>query len=63
MTKTEAAALRHAAEWLRYACSPQAALDARADKVRRAASDRAARHLPACSLTKCCPACPRLRCE
>jgi len=63
MTRNEAAALRHAAEWLRYSRSPQATRDARADKARRAANDRAVGHLPACGLTKCCAACPRLRCE
>lgn len=59
MNEMERVALKGAAEWLRYARSPQAARDLARDKVRRAAADRKAGHSPLCSLTKCHPDCPR----
>ena len=54
----ERAALDHARQWLAYQRSPQARRDAEIDRKRRAAADRAAGHLPACSLTKCAAGCP-----
>jgi len=62
MNRLEAAALRHAAEWLRYSRSPQARLDAAADAARRAQADKAAGHSPRCGLLRCHPDCPSLRC-
>jgi hypothetical protein len=59
MTKLEQAALGHASEWLRYQASPQARRDAEIDRKRRAASDKAAGHIPACSLTRCAAGCPK----
>jgi hypothetical protein len=63
MRRLEAAALRHAAAQLRYQRSAQAKRDREADATRRAQADRAAGHLPACGLLRCCPSCPTLRCE
>lgn len=63
MTRTEKAALAHAAEWLRYSRSPQATRDAAADLVSRAKADRKAGHSTMCGLDKCHPSCPSLRCH
>lgn len=63
MTRSEKAALNHAAEWLRYSRSPQAKRDAAADTRRRAQADRKAGHTPACGLMKCAHSCPTLRCH
>jgi hypothetical protein len=57
MKASERAALQHAAEELAYRRSPQAKLDAEADRKRREAADRNAGHLPTCGLTKCDPKC------
>ncbi len=57
---TENETLRHAAAWLRYERSPRFARDMAADKLRRKKRDRAAGHLPQCSLAKCAPECPSL---
>lgn len=59
MHSLEKAALKHAAEWLRYVRSPQAKIDLERDKKRRAAADRKAGHSPLCSFTKCHPSCRR----
>jgi hypothetical protein len=57
MTRMEQAALQHAADELRYQRTAQAAIDAKADRVRRALADRAAGHLPACGLLRCAAGC------
>jgi hypothetical protein len=57
MTKHEAHTLQLAREQQAYDRSPQSARDLQADIVRRAARDRAAGHLPACSLSRCCAGC------
>ncbi len=57
MTKMERAALDHARDWLRYQNSPQYRLDVAVDRKRRESADKAAGHLPSCSLTKCSPDC------
>lgn len=59
MTRLEKAALAHAAEWLRYAKSPQARRDLEQSKATRALADRKAGHSALCSLTKCHPTCSR----
>jgi len=63
MTRSEKAAMNHAAEWLRYARSPQAKRDLAADAIRRAKADKAAGHFPSCGLVKCAHACPSMRCH
>jgi len=61
MNEMERLALQHAAEWLKYQRSPQAAIDLARDKRRRAAANIAAGHTPQCSLTKCVSECPSLK--
>lgn len=61
MNKLERAALEHAQEELGYRRSPQAKRNALADKIRREAADKAAGHLPSCSLTRCNVDCPKVR--
>jgi hypothetical protein len=55
----ERAAQGHANDWLRYSRSPQYQRDLEEGKHERAESDRKARHLPSCSLTRCAPGCSR----
>lgn len=59
MKPSERAALQHAADELAYRRSPQAKIDAEADRARRERADRAAGHLPTCGLLKCDPKCTR----
>jgi hypothetical protein len=59
MNAMEKAALDGAAEWLRYARSPQFSADLKRDRAERASRDKAAGHSPKCSLTKCHPECRR----
>jgi hypothetical protein len=58
-TTLEKVAQRHAADWLRYSRSPQAQRDLRRERDERARADRAAGHLPACTLSRCAPGCPK----
>jgi hypothetical protein len=59
MNTLEKQALKHAEEYLRYARSKQSVTDMQIDAAKRRQADRAAGHLPACSLTKCCRDCPK----
>jgi hypothetical protein len=56
----ERAALEHARAWQRYQRSPQAKRDAAIDRKRRAAADKAAGHLPGCTLSKCAADCSKV---
>lgn len=60
MTEHERQILEMVAEELRYQSSARAARDRRADRERRAAADRAAGHLPECTLSRCVDDCPSL---
>ena len=55
----ERAALKHAADELRYQRSPQAAIDRLADGARRAEADKKAGHLLTCGLMRCAPGCKK----
>lgn len=63
MNRLEAAALRHAAEWLRYSRSPLAKRDLAADIKRRRAADRKAGHVAGCGLLRCHPSCRTFECK
>ncbi len=55
----EAAALRHAADWIRYQQSPQYASDLKADMARRIKADKSSGHTPACTLSRCSSDCQK----
>lgn len=61
MNRLEVAALRHAADWLRYSRSPQAKRDMAIEAVNMAKADKANGHTPQCGLMKCSPNCPSIR--
>lgn len=61
MNAMEQQALHNVAEYLRYANSPQARIDAKIDATRRSAADRKAGHSPKCSLTRCAACCPQMK--
>lgn len=58
LTRMERAALEHVQAWHRYQNSPEAARDRARDKAKRAAADRQAGHVPACTLARCAATCP-----
>lgn len=61
MDGLERAALKHAAEWLRYSRSPQARHDAEQDRKARIQADKKSGHTPMCGLMECHPSCTHQR--
>jgi hypothetical protein len=61
LSEIEKASLAHVAEWLGYQKSPQCAADLKADKARRAKTDKKLGHSPKCTLSRCHPECSKGR--
>ena len=59
MNTLERMALTHAAAWIAYQRTPQAAIDAANDRAARIVADVKSGHTPQCTFTKCAAHCPR----